>query len=168
MRRWLSLIVLIFMVIPAYAWNVPDGFQDFKWGMIFHKVMSMTKLKPMDFESKIESWEVVNPKPIGDIPVRSLVLKFFDHKLVGVTLTFDSQRWPELKDAMTIRYGQPTDRMTKPYRESLQWEDKSLTITAIDHCIGSDLGCIGFSTDILLREEAKEESKKKKKRIEAF
>lgn len=131
----LFLILLLFST-PAQAFEEPDGFRNYKWGMRLDEISEVQKRegkKHLVFDDRI-----------GDVTV-SLWLRFFpvgmpvnrNSTLAAVTLSFKSSRYESLKITFIERYGKPTsvkrDIMTSRMgvrleNEILRWKGEKTSV----------------------------------------
>ena len=122
-----ALLAVVLTALPTFAFNEPDGYKEYKWGMPSRDVRQKTLIFDDKIgEIKVSAW--LRFLPVG--PVMP------DSKLAGATLEFASNVYPILKITFVERYGPPTVARTESLKtkggmevvnEILRWEgDQSI------------------------------------------
>jgi hypothetical protein len=177
MKRWVvtNAVVLLFPVF-ASAWNEPEGFMIYKWGMSEAQVKEILLNKYSKTFYPGDSISV--GEYIGDVHVY-ILFSFItsqppdaqESKLGKMTLNFETKDFRSLKAIFLERYGTPTSARSATFTNAfganltgdvLEWKGKITTILLNQYGRRLDNGfCVLISKE-MQEKEAAEESRKAK------
>lgn len=152
------LSILLVVPSPGEAWNVPDGFQNLKWGMNLASVRALPEYEFIRLDSRgpIESWATKKAPAVGRVKLEIVDVSMVQGKLAGIVVFFRARDWKVMRDAAILKFGKPTNRRSLA-GEMLMWESERLRIEAVQF-VDYKTSSIMFETeDLLLAEKAQEQ-----------
>lgn len=170
----LSAILAIFLCWPnslrAERWKAPDNFRGIKFGTPFEEVNKMlgNQLAPKGSEGFINHWSLKSSIAAVAVDITYL---FVAGSFQGVSISFNSNYWTDIRDALIERYGGPSatdyERLQNPFGmeivgEVLIWFDEQslFGIAANQYSGTTKKGLLLIATRVVAK--ASEEHRKEK------
>ncbi|MBI2360931.1 MAG: hypothetical protein HYV04_18835 [Deltaproteobacteria bacterium] len=149
------------------SWREPDGFMDIKFGHNLTEQIPKCaeewyrdqKLCWTGFDIMHDYYEIQNTRLGNTVAIQ------LENKLEHISISFSSDRFPEILATFIERYGKPTNTATKPWRSkggaeftnaTAAWLGERVSIFMEERDAKVDQGSVSYSTAVWLAHSEKE------------